>query len=1192
MIIRKYLLTLAWVISLGTLRADFLGVQVPQTGFVFGGSVDVRKTQLVELEKGLDQFKKRYDESKKKSASELNKISSELNETQQNLNEASGQGADLLNKKITILHDRRQNLAELQDLWKESLQYLELHTKLLNEIIDFIQISRPSPKLAYGWKELREAQIRAVEMGIKIDALKEKRENIKKQRVAVQERLSSLERQIEVKQKEQDKINAQRESSEKGAYLDSAILKLDGDILINELAAIQEKILKFKLLIEKLDIEGKYRDDVIELEQNKLNEQRLLLDQIEGRLVLDYNDVEIAKNEWKSEVQNTLNLKEKINQICEPKKLTREKLSLDLDVLKQRLKDLKTKGVKDRVVYMQLKAQYQRLSALLMALNQEIMLLDAERDLAEMHPADKELQFNMVELRYKLKLEVENIDVLLATFQNKRELAVSSLKALHDQQKEASTSLVETKRAKEKVTKSKNKILHKASLQPKNKRHVYAVIMGLLDETQQFLNMHVGFTESFIAVNADLITQQQRIVNQYDLIIKELEKIRRMYGVWRRSPQAISLEALGRSLLEAESFFKKLYWETPTRLNIVTVFRAVRSWPLFNYILIILFFVMYLLSFIAVRIGLMIMRQRLQAIVDRYQGYARYIYLHIILAMINFALEYFVLLFTWFFIFLHVVTNFKYLFATLSPIANPYTITVFYLLSIPLLLYLSHHFVGAFKDLNKKLSYVFFAETFQDKFILLISVFCYATSVLLPLRLAILAYADIGQSEFATVILAAYSLTIIVVALLFFSKEDVLRLVPSHTTFFIWLKRKIDKHYYPVFLFFMFLLVLSNPYIGYSNMAWFLAFAVPSTVFLMYLLFAVHYYIRKYALFIFMKEEDEEIIDKFEHAKTYYGFFVIFLFLVLIFAASIIALRIWGFDYNPSDLWKVLSEQWVVRVGVNKFGFVELMTLGLFITGSFLLSSLVHKFILSRLFDILRSEPGIQNTISRIFHYVIVFLAIVMGLYAIHLGDFISWAWLSFSIVFGLAIKDIVMDFVAGFFVLLERPIEIGNYIQIDETQGTVHKIAARSTTIITSRNHSIIIPNKDLITKWIINWGHGRFAVGFELNIRVDLRSDPDLVKKVLVTTIQSNPLILKVPGIVARLEDIEENGLYFLVRAFISARRVKEQWELAALLRSEIIKAFRENNIVLAKPARLIEMESGVVTQGPKAIEIKFDK
>jgi small-conductance mechanosensitive channel len=361
--------------------------------------------------------------------------------------------------------------------------------------------------------------------------------------------------------------------------------------------------------------------------------------------------------------------------------------------------------------------------------------------------------------------------------------------------------------------------------------------------------------------------------------------------------------------------------------------------------------------------------------------------------------------------------------------------------------------------------------------------------------------------------------------------------------------------------------MLSNPYIGYSNLAVFLAFAFPSSIFIIYGVFVAHFYIRKYAIFLFMKESDEEVSDKFEHAKTYYGFFVIFSFLLLLLASIILIARIWGGDFTPIDLWRLLSETLVLPIGIDrKLGFVQLISLILFIVGGFFTSSLIHRFVLNKLFDILKTEPGTQNTISKIFHYIIVSLSILLGFVSIHLEQVIWYIGTLLAVGLGLALKDILTDYVSGFFVLIERPIEIGSYIRVDnnpDLQGTVQKIDARTTTIMNRLNHSVILSNKDLVTKVISNWSKGRFAVGFEIKVSIDYKSNIDEVKKTLIEVLQSNPTILRVPNILVRLEDFEEHALYFLVRAFISARRVQEQWNIAALLREDIFKAFREKGI-----------------------------
>jgi small-conductance mechanosensitive channel len=251
--------------------------------------------------------------------------------------------------------------------------------------------------------------------------------------------------------------------------------------------------------------------------------------------------------------------------------------------------------------------------------------------------------------------------------------------------------------------------------------------------------------------------------------------------------------------------------------------------------------------------------------------------------------------------------------------------------------------------------------------------------------------------------------------------------------------------------------------------------------------------------------------------------------------------------------------------------------------------------VLNKLFDILRMETGTQNTISKILHYVIISISCLLGFLSIHLAQFIFLVGGLLGIGLGFALKDVVADFVAGFFVLIERPIEIGNYIRIDDVEGTVHKISARTTTIVNSRNFAIFVPNKDLLSKQITNWSHRKFAIGFEIYIRVTHESDPELVRKIILETLQSHPTVLKLPACICRLEEIEADALYFMSRAFISTQRLKESWMVAADLRVKLVKAFKENGIKFAKPQRVVyinEQTNETRVEEKKPLGIKFDK
>jgi small-conductance mechanosensitive channel len=651
-----------------------------------------------------------------------------------------------------------------------------------------------------------------------------------------------------------------------------------------------------------------------------------------------------------------------------------------------------------------------------------------------------------------------------------------------------------------------------------------------------------------------------------------------LQGIWKRSPKAITYNEFKESLLEAEDFFAKLFWDTPTNLGPMTLLKLIKGISVNILLSILLFFLFLIASFLLIRFILKFTINKARNYLSVEPKHVSFLPLNIIISFLNFKLEHLGLFFVWFFIALHIFFDFKYIFSTINFLNKSYYIAMFYLITIPIFVYLSRTFLLTLKELNRRLSFLFFAEKLQDRFIHLITFICYSTAILMPLRFAFLTYFTKESTTFPDVIMAAYTLILVTVFLLFFSKEDVLRLLPSRHAFFIWLKAQINKRYYPVFIFLMGILILSNPYIGYSNLAWYLAFIIPSTTFLLYSLFVVHHFIRKYAVFLFMREEEEEIIDKFEHAKTYYGILVITSFLLLLLITFIFVTRLWDISYTPNDIWKSLSEVWVVPIGTeHKFGFVQLMTVVMFITGGFFISSTIHKFGLNKLYDILKTQPGTQNTISKILHYMIISLVTVLGFVSIHLEGIIWYFGTVSAVGLGFALKDIFTDYVAGFFVLIERPLEIGNFVRIDhhpDMLGTVHKIDARTTTIMTRLNHSIVIPNKDLANKPIINWGKGRFAVGFEMKITVDYNVNPDVVSETILNVVQSNPTILRVPTPIIRLEDFEESALYFLARAFISSRRVREQWAIAGAIRKELILVFREKNIEFAFPQRVLHM------------------
>ena len=153
------------------------------------------------------------------------------------------------------------------------------------------------------------------------------------------------------------------------------------------------------------------------------------------------------------------------------------------------------------------------------------------------------------------------------------------------------------------------------------------------------------------------------------------------------------------------------------------------------------------------------------------------------------------------------------------------------------------------------------------------------------------------------------------------------------------------------------------------------------------------------------------------------------------------------------------------------------------IAAFFTLSKLIKNRLLKRLLTKLNIDSGLQYTMIRLTHYIIVFVGLIIALQFVGInlsGLAVVFGFLSVGIGFGL--QNITSNFVAGLILLFERPIKVGDRVTVDDKEGDVQNIKIRSTTIKTLNNISIIVPNEKFISSSVINWSYG------DPKIRVDL--------------------------------------------------------------------------------------------------------
>lgn len=96
----------------------------------------------------------------------------------------------------------------------------------------------------------------------------------------------------------------------------------------------------------------------------------------------------------------------------------------------------------------------------------------------------------------------------------------------------------------------------------------------------------------------------------------------------------------------------------------------------------------------------------------------------------------------------------------------------------------------------------------------------------------------------------------------------------------------------------------------------------------------------------------------------------------------------------------------------------------------------------------------------------------------------------------GLGLRDLFNNFFTGIFLLLERPVKVGDWVTVGNYDGQVSHIGARSITVTTDDRQELLVPNADIFSKNFINWTHRDSVVRALVTIRTNRKDNPQRIK------------------------------------------------------------------------------------------------
>jgi potassium-dependent mechanosensitive channel len=268
---------------------------------------------------------------------------------------------------------------------------------------------------------------------------------------------------------------------------------------------------------------------------------------------------------------------------------------------------------------------------------------------------------------------------------------------------------------------------------------------------------------------------------------------------------------------------------------------------------------------------------------------------------------------------------------------------------------------------------------------------------------------------------------------------------------------------------------------------------------------------------------------------------------------------------------------WTAPVPGVTLSLVQIFLLIALLIAVFWFSSRTKRFLFNRFLVNSGLDRSLQYAIAQIVSnlVLVVGIFIVLENTGIHLGALTVFAG-AVGVGIGFGLQNIASNFISGLVILAERPITIGDRVEVAGVAGQVELIRARSTVIRTNDNIAMIVPNTKFIDSPVTNWTYGDPRVRFRLPVGVAYGSDVSKVREALIAAGQSNPHVLHDPAPSVFLKQFGENAIDFELVVWSSEMSHRPS-RFKSDLNFAIEEKFREAGIEIPFPQRDLHIRSG---------------
>ena len=275
-------------------------------------------------------------------------------------------------------------------------------------------------------------------------------------------------------------------------------------------------------------------------------------------------------------------------------------------------------------------------------------------------------------------------------------------------------------------------------------------------------------------------------------------------------------------------------------------------------------------------------------------------------------------------------------------------------------------------------------------------------------------------------------------------------------------------------------------------------------------------------------------------------------------AINIWKFKLWSIDGHPITVKELVSSLLIILLG-------------------FLIIKFITWLVRKRLKATTRINENTASIIQKIVYYFLIVFVILFALRILNI-PLTAFTFLGGALAIGVGFgtQTLMNNFISGFILLAERPIRVGDLIELDGSRATVEEVGARCTRVKTADNIHILVPNSKFLEQDIINWTLSDKKIRVKITVGVLYGSPVREVERLLLDSAKKHGDVHKNPEPYVRFSDFGDNALIFNLYFWVSMNNIFERLRISSDIRFSIDESFRSAGIVIAFPQRDLHLDT----------------